>query len=512
VAARLVAAIDHGTSSTRCILFDARGVPVATAQREQTMHYPQPGWVELDMDEVWRRTQECIHEALGSAGASPADVAGIGISDERESVVLWDRRTGRPVARSITWQDTRTAAAADALAADGGIHRFQSVTGLPISTYSSALKLAWLFDQDPTRRDAAKRGDLLFGTPDSWLLWNLTGGPEGGLHATDPTNASRTLLMNLKTLEWDEDLLDLLEIPRQVLPQIHSSSEVYGTAVGDLAGVPVAGVLGDQQASLFGHTCFEHGDMKNTYGTGAFLLFTLGNEPVMSEHGLVTTVAWKLGDEKPVYALEGSVAIAGALVQWLRDNLGIIDEAREVEALARSVDGSEGVVFVPAFSGLFAPYWRDDARGVIVGLTRFSNKGHIARAALEATAYQTYDLAQAMLADTGLAQLGELRVDGGMTQNDLLMQFQADILGSPVGVPAVSEITATGAAFAAGLATGFWSGLDELRANYSITRRWQPQMGEDERSRGVAAWRRGVDRTLGLAGTEPQSKSVPSLC
>jgi glycerol kinase len=332
MAAKFVAAIDHGTTSTRCMLFNQKGRPVATAQRAQTMHYPRPGWVELDMDEVWQRTQECIHEALGSAGASSADVMGIGITNERESVVLWDRRTGHPVARSITWQDTRTAAAADALAADGGIHRFQDRTGLPISTYSSALKLAWLLDQDPTRREAARRGDLLFGTPDSWPLWNLTGGPEGGVHATDPTNASRTLLMNLRTLEWDDDLLDLMEIPRQVLPEIRSSSEVYGRAVGDLAGVPVAGVLGDQQASLFGHTCFDHGDMKNTYGTGAFLLFTLGNEPLMSKHGLVTTVAWKLGDADPVYALEGSVAMAGALVQWLPDNLGIIDDAREVEA------------------------------------------------------------------------------------------------------------------------------------------------------------------------------------
>jgi glycerol kinase len=508
MAAKFVAAIDHGTTSTRCMLFDGKGVPVATAQRAQTMYYPQPGWVELDMDEVWKGTQECIHEALASAGASPSDVAGIGIANERESVVLWDRRTGHPVARSITWQDTRTETAVDALAADGGIDRFQAKTGLPISTDTSALKLAWLLDQDPARRDAAGRGDLLFGTPDSWLLWNLTGGPDGGMHATDPTNAGRTLLMNLKTLEWDDDLLDVMKIPRQVLPQIRSSSELYGTAVGDLAGVPVASVLGDQQASLFGHTCFDHGDMKNTYGTGAFLLFTLGNEPVLSKHGLVTTVAWKLGDADPVYALEGSVAIAGALVQWLRDNLGIIDDAGQVEALARSVDGSEGVVFVPAFSGLFAPYWRDDARGVIVGLTRFSTKGHIARAALEATAYQTYDLAQAMLADTGLAQLGELRVDGGMTQNELLMQFQADILGSPVAIPAVTEMTATGAAFAAGLATGFWSGLDELRANYTIARRFQPQMAESDRAHGVAAWKRGVDRTLGLADTEQKSEAT----
>jgi glycerol kinase len=500
---KFVAAIDHGTTSTRCILFDGNGRPVATAQRAQTMHYPRPGWVELDMNEVWQGTQECIHEVLGSAGASAADVAAIGIANERESVVLWDRRTGRTVARSITWQDTRTAGAADALAADGGIDRFLQRTGLPISTYSTALKLAWLLDEDASRREAIGRGELLFGTPDSWLLWNLTGGPEGGVHATEPTNASRTLLMNLHTLEWDEDLLELMKIPRQVLPEIRSSSEVYGKAVGELSGVPVAGVLGDQQASLFGHTCFDHGDMKSTFGTGAFLLFTLGNEPVMSEHGLVTTVAWKLGDADPVYALEGSVAMAGALVQWLRDNLGIIDDAPAVEALARSVDGSEGVVFVPAFSGLFAPYWRDDARGVIVGLTRFSTKAHIARAALEATAYQTYDLAQAMLADTKLAELGELRVDGGMTRNDLLMQFQADILGSPVAVPAVTEITATGAALAAGLATGFWSGLDELRANYTITRRWQPHMGEEERARGVAAWRKGVDRTLDLVEREP---------
>jgi glycerol kinase len=510
MANKLVAAIDHGTSSTRCILFDGNGAPVATAQRTQTMHYPEPGWVELDMDEVWQRTQECIHEALSSAGASPVDVVAIGIANERETVVLWDRRTGRPVAPAITWQDTRTAAAADALAADGGIRRFQHRTGLPISTYSSALKLSWLLDQDPARREAARRGDLLFGTPDTWLLWNLTGGSNGGVHATDPTNASRTLLMNLHSLEWDEDLLERMEIPRALLPEIRSSSEVYGSAVGDLAGVPVAGVLGDQPASLFGHTCFDHGEIKNTYGTGAFLLFTLGNEPVISEHGLITTVAWKLGDAEPVYALEGSVAMAGALVQWLRDNLGVIDDAGEVEALARSVDGSKGVVFVPAFSGLFAPYWRDDARGVIVGLTRFANKGHIARAALEATAYQTYDLVEAMLADTGLAQLGELRVDGGMTRNDLLMQFQADVLGSPMAAPAVTEITATGAAYAAGLATGFWSGLDELRANYTITRRWQPQMSSDERADGVAAWRRGIDRTLDLVERQPDKSGAHS--
>ncbi|MDA0159881.1 glycerol kinase GlpK [Solirubrobacter ginsenosidimutans] len=508
MSARFVAAIDHGTTSTRCILLAPDGTPAAIAQREQTMYYPRPGWVELDMEQVWRRTQECIHEALNTAGATAADVAGIGIANERESVVLWDRHTGRPVARSITWQDTRTAGEVDALAADGGIHRFQRTTGLPISTYSSALKLRWLLDEEPSRRAAAERGDLLFGTPDTWLLWNLTGGPDGGVHATDPTNASRTLLMNLHTLEWDDDLLDVMAIPRALLPQIRSSSEVYGAAAGDLAGVPIAGILGDQPASLFGHTCFDRGDVKNTYGTGAFLLFTLGTEPRISEHGLITTVAWKLGDADAVYALEGSVAMAGALVQWLRDNLGLIDAAPEVETLARSVQDAGGVVFVPAFSGLFAPYWRDDARGVIVGLTRFANKGHIARAALEATAYQTYDLVEAMLADTGLQQLGELRADGGMTKNELLMQLQSDVLGSPVAAPSMAEITATGAAYAAGLATGFWAGLDELRANYTIARRWAPEMHADERTRRVADWRRGVDRTLGLAAPEQVARSA----
>src|SRR3954462_1951367 len=502
-AAKLVAAIDHGTTSTRCILFARDGTPAAIAQREQTMYYPQAGWVELDMEQVWHRTQECIHEALSAAGAAAADVAAVGIANERESVVLWDRRAGRPVAHSIPWQDTRTAAAADALAADGGIDRFRELTGLPISTYSSALKLRWLLDQDPAWRAAAERGDLLFGTPDTWLLWNLTGGPAGGGQAPDPSNAARTLLMDLRTLDWDDDLLEIMEIPRAVLPEIRSSSEVYASAVGDLSGVPVAGILGDQSASLFGHTCFDAGDIKNTYGTGAFMLSTLGTEPVVSEHGLITTVAWKLGAAKAVYALEGSVAMAGALVQWLRDNLGLIDDASEIEQLARSVPDAGGVVFVPAFSGLFAPYWRDDARGVIVGLTRFANKGHIARAALEATAYQTRDLVEAMLADTGLARLGELRADGGMTKNELLMQFQPDVLGSPVAAPAIAEITATGAAYAAGLATGVWAGLDELRANYAIARRWEPGMDDDTRTAGLAGWRRGVDRTLGLATPHP---------
>jgi glycerol kinase len=505
---RFVAAIDHGTTSTRAILFTHDGKPAAIAQREQTMHYPQPGWVELDMDEVWQRTQAVIHDALATAGATAADVAAIGIANERESVVLWDRRTGRTVAPSITWQDTRTAPDADALAADGGIDRFRHLTGLPISTYSSALKLKWLLDEDPSRRAAAERGDLLFGTPETWLLWNLTGGRDGGVHATDPTNASRTLLMNLHTLEWDDDLLEATSIPRALLPEIRSSSEVYGNAVGDLAGVPVAGILGDQPASLFGHTGFDHGDTKNTYGTGAFLLFNLGTEPLISEHGLITTVAWKLGDADAVYALEGSVAMAGALVQWLRDNLGLIHDAPEVEALARSVPDSGGVVFVPAFSGLFAPYWRDDARGVIVGLTRFANKGHIARAALESAAYQTYDLVGAMLADTGLDKLGQLRVDGGMTKNELLMQFQADLLDTQVVAPAVAEITATGAAYAAGLATGFWGGLDQLRANYEVTRDWRPEMDADDRARGVAGWRRGVERTLGLAEQERGTRPV----
>jgi glycerol kinase len=501
--AHLVLALDQGTTSTRCMLFDRSFSVVAMHQLGHDQLYPQPGWVEHDPLQIWQRAQECMAGALRSARAGPRDVAAIGITNQRETTVLWERATGRPVAPAVVWQDTRTADLCAELAAEGGGDRFRSVTGLPISTYSSAPKITWLLDQDPSRRAAAERGELLFGTIDTWLLWNLTGGPGGGVHMTDPSNASRTLLMDLRRLDWDDALLAAMRVPRAMLPRIQGSSEVYGLAVGDLAGVPVAGDLGDQQAALFGHTCFSRGEVKNTYGTGCFLLMNTETEPVESRHGLITTVFAKLGDAPATYALEGSVAIAGALVQWLRDNLGLIREAEEVEGLAASVEDSGGVVFVPAFSGLFAPYWRTDARGVIAGLTRYVNRGHIARAALEATAYQTVELAEAMVKDTGSGFPPELRVDGGMTRNRLLMQMQADLLGVPVVTPPVAEVTALGAAMAAGLAVGFWSGLEELRAGYRTTGRWEPRSNDQERRRGLELWRRGVARSLGWAEAGP---------
>jgi glycerol kinase len=495
----LVAAIDHGTSSTRCVLFGRDGAQLAEHRLPQAVLTPRPGWVELDMAEVAANVDACVRGALDAAGATAADVAAVGIANQRESAVLWERATGRPVVRSIVWQDTRTDLAVAALIADGGVDRFRERTGLPVSTYSTALKLQWLLDEDPARRAAAERGELLAGTSDSWLVWNLTGGPHGGVHVTDPSNASRTMLMDLRRLEWDDELLGLLRIARALLPEIRSSSEVLGEASGALAGVPVAGVLGDQQASLFGHGCFRPGESKCTYGTGAFLLQTVGTEPPRSQHGLISTVAWRLGDEPPVYALEGSVAVAGAVVQWLRDDLGLIADAGEIEPLARSVEDTGGVVLVPAFSGLFAPYWRPDARGVIAGLTRHTTRAHLARAALEACAYQVAELVAAMRADTG-GGLSELRVDGGMTANDLLLQLQADVLGVPVTVPAQVELTAAGAAYAAGLAVGFWSGLDGLRGFRSTVRQFEPRTREVERRRGLARWRRGVERTLDWAG------------
>jgi glycerol kinase len=495
----LVAAIDHGTSATRCVLLGGDGTPVAEHRLSQAVHTPRPGWVELDMEEVARNVAACVEAVLRAAGATAGDVAAVGIANQRESAVLWERATGRPVAHSIVWQDTRTDAAVAALVAEGGVDRFRDRTGLPVSTYSTALKLQWLLDEDPARRAAAERGELLAGTSDSWLAWNLTGGPHGGVHITDPSNASRTMLMDLRRLDWDEELLDVCRIPRAALAEIRGSSEVLAEAAGVLAGVPVGGVLGDQQASLFGHGCFAAGESKCTYGTGAFLLQTVGPEPATSEHGLISTVAWQLGDAPPVYALEGSVAVAGAVVQWLRDGLGLIADAAEVEALSRAVPDTGGVVLVPAFSGLFAPYWRSDARGVIAGLTRHTTRAHIARAALEACAYQVAELVEAMRADTG-GGLTELRVDGGMTANDLLMQIQADVLGVPVVVPAEAELTAAGAAFAAGLAVGFWQDFDELRRLHGAVRRFEPRSDEEERRRGLARWRRGVERSLDWAG------------
>jgi glycerol kinase len=497
-APHLVAAIDHGTSSTRCLLFDRDGLVVAMHQLEQTVSTPRPGWVELDMAEVWQHTQECVAGALAAAGAAAADVAAVGIANQRESAVLWERASGRPVGPSLVWQDTRTAAAAAALAAQGGVDRFRDRTGLPISTYSTALKLQWLLDAEPGRRAAAERGELLFGTPDTWLLWNLTGGPRGGVHATEPSNASRTLLMNIASLRWDAELIELMRIPPALLPEIRSSSENFGAARGELAGVPVAGLLGDQQAALLGHGCTNPGESKCTYGTGAFLLQNVGVEAVRSRHGLITTVAWQLGDAPPVYALEGSVAAAGAVIQWLRDELGLIEHAADAEELARSVPDSGGVVFVPAFSGLYAPHWRGDARGLIAGLTRHTGAGHIARAALEACAFQIVEVVDAMLADTGLSELAELRVDGGMTGNSLLMQLQADLLGRPIVVPEDAEMTAAGAAYAAGLATGFWS-EEALPARRRTARRFEPSSNEESRRRRMERWRQGVARSLDWA-------------
>jgi glycerol kinase len=483
----LVAAIDQGTTSSRCILFDRTG-------------RPRPGWVEHDAGEILERVQACVRVALREAGADARALAAVGISNQRETTVVWSRRTGRPIAPAIVWQDTRTSVAAERLAAggDGGMDRFRALTGLPISTYSSALKLASILDAGGReRRAAAEAGELAFGTIDSWLMWQLTGGVNGGVHVTDVTNASRTMLMGLESLAWEPELLDAVGVPLAMLPEIRSSSEVYGHGVGELAGVPMAGDLGDQQAALFGQTCFEPGQIKCTYGTGCFMLIHTGERPVASRHGLITTVAAKLGDRPATYALEGSVAVAGSLVSWLRDNLGIIGDASEVEALARSVPDSGDVVFVPAFSGLFAPHWRSDARGIIAGLTRYATRGHIARAALEATAYQVSDLGVAMVVDLGRDLPAELRVDGGMIGNELLMQFQADILGRPVVAPHIAETTALGAAYAAGLAVGFWSGLDELRAMDRPGRRWEPQMDDDTRAEGIARWHKGVERTLG---------------
>jgi glycerol kinase len=496
----LVAAIDQGTTSSRCILFDRSGRPVASHQLEHAQITPRPGWVEHDAEEILERVRTCVRVALRDADATADALAAVGISDQRETTVVWSRRTGVPVANAIVWQDIRTAEACQRLASGSpdGTDRFRALTGLPISTYSSALKLAWILEAGGRdRRDAAEAGELLFGTIDSWLIWQLTGGPSGGIHVTDVTNASRTMLMGLESLAWERQLLDAVGVPAAMLPEIRSSAEVYGLGVGDLAEVPIAGDLGDQQAALFGQTCFSAGELKCTYGTGCFMLMHTGERPVRSRHGLITTVAARLGAAPATYALEGSVAVAGSLVQWLRDNLGIIGDAAEVETLARSVPDSGEVVFVPAFSGLFAPHWRSDARGVIAGLTGYATRGHIARAALESTAYQVYDLGAAMVGDLGEALPAELRIDGGMIRNELLMQFQADILDRPVVAPDIAETSALGAAYAAGLAVGFWSGLDELRSMDHVARRWEPDMDEATRVAGIARWHKGVERTLG---------------
>ncbi|HMG29651.1 MAG TPA: glycerol kinase GlpK [Jiangellaceae bacterium] len=492
-----VAAVDQGTTSTRCLLVGHDGRPVASHQLEHAQHLPRPGWIEHDPDEIWANTRQVVAGALARADAEPGDIVAIGVTNQRETTVVWERSTGKPIHPAIVWQDTRTQRICDRLAADGGVDRFRATTGLPLATYFAGPKAVWILDEVDGARAAAGRGDLLFGTMDTYLLWQATGGPDGGVHVTDVTNASRTMLMDLRTLAWDEGICAEMGIPIPMLPTIRSSAEIYGHAreSGFLGGVPVAGVLGDQQAATFGQACFEPGEAKNTYGTGNFLLLNTGTEPVASDHGLLTTVAYRIGAADAVYALEGSIAVTGSLVQWLRDNLGLIRSADEIETLARSVDDNGGAYVVPAFSGLFAPYWRPDARGVIVGLTRFVNRGHLARAALEAAAFQTREVVDAMRADSGV-ELRELRVDGGMVVDDLLMQIQADLLGVPVVRPVVTETTALGAAYAAGIAVGFWDGLDDVRRRWSEDRRWQPVRDDAWREREMRRWRKAVQRTL----------------
>jgi glycerol kinase len=491
-----VGAIDQGTTSTRFMVFDRAARVVAVAQKEHEQIYPQPGWVEHDPLEILRRTEEVVAEALNQRGLRGSDLAAIGITNQRETTVLWERMTGKPVANAIVWQDTRVAADVARFASQGGQDRFRAQTGLPLSTYFSSLKLRWLLENIPDAREKAAAGELLFGNIDTFLLWNLTGGPQGGVHATDVSNASRTQLLNLKTLDWDEKLLAAFEIPRAVLPQVRSSSEIYGEAsLKAIQGVPFAGILGDQQAALVGQACFRPGEVKNTYGTGCFLLMNTGERLVPSTFGLLTTVAYKFGGAAAHYALEGSVAITGALVQWLRDNLGIIEKSADVERLARTVQDNGGVYFVPAFSGLYAPYWKESARGVVAGLTRYANKGHLARAVLEATAFQTREVVEAMEKDSQIG-LESLRVDGGMVANELLMQFQADILNRDVVRPVIQETTALGAAYAAGLAVKFFLGLEELRANWAVDRKWKPQLAEAERARLYKNWKKAVTRSF----------------
>jgi glycerol kinase len=493
---RYIGAIDQGTTSTRFIVFNRSGEILASAQREHAQVYPRPGWVEHDPTEIWRNTQAVMSECLDRAKLGAPDLAAIGITNQRETTLVWDWRSGTPLHNALVWQDTRTEGLVAAYSQRGGKDRFRAKTGLPLASYFSALKLQWLLDHVPGARAAAAHGDVMFGTIDSWLLWNLTGGANGGLHLTDITNASRTQLMSLHTLDWDEELLDAFRIPRNVLPRIAASSACHGAAAAaPVAGVKIAGVLGDQQAALVGQACLRAGDVKNTYGTGCFLLLNTGPRLVPSKAGLITTVAYQLGDQPVHYALEGSVAIAGALVQWLRDNLCMIASSSEIESMAASVQDNGDVYFVPAFSGLYAPYWNESARGTIVGLTRFADRGHIARAALEATAYQTREVLEAMQLDAGIT-ITELRVDGGMTANELLMQFQSDLLNAPVIRPKVSETTALGAAYAAGLAVGFWNDDQDIVANWREEKRWNPLMSAADRTRLFRRWRQAVTRSF----------------
>ena len=491
-----VGALDQGTTSTRFIVFDRSGRIVSSAQREHQQIYPKRGWVEHDPDEIWLRTQQVINEAMQTKNLRPSDLVAIGITNQRETTLAWDRRTDEPVYNAIVWQDTRVEDAVAEFAREGGQDRFRRKTGLPLATYFSALKLRWILNHVQGARAKAEAGQLLFGTMDTFLLWRLTGGPAGGIHATDATNASRTQLMDLEALAWDPEILEIFGIPAKILPRIASSGEIFGKAqLAAIEGVPIAGIIGDQQAALVGQTCFAPGEAKNTYGTGSFLLMNTGESAVFSKFGLITTVAYKFGAEPARYALEGSIAVTGALVQWLRDNLGIIQTSPEIEALAATVADNGGVYFVPAFSGLYAPYWKTSARGVIAGLTRHSNKAHIARAALEATAFQTREVVEAMQKDSAIP-IAVLRTDGGMVENNLLMQFQADILNIPVVRPAVKETTALGAAYAAGLATGFYTNIKDLRANWAVDRTWNPQMDKKQRESLFKSWNKAVTRSF----------------
>ncbi|MGZ6018106.1 MAG: glycerol kinase GlpK [Phenylobacterium sp.] len=487
---RYIAAIDQGTTSSRCIVFDHDGAIVAVDQKEHRQIFPRPGWVEHDAEEIWTNVQAVVKGALAKLKITAKDLAAVGITNQRETTVVWDKATGKPVHNAIVWQDTRTDRLVRDLGGARGQDRFRDLCGLPLATYFSGPKICWILDNVDGVRARAEAGEVLFGTMDSWLIWKLT-----GRHVTDVTNASRTMLMSLKTLDWDDSLLAAIGVPRAMLPEIRSSSEVYGEASGDLAGVPVASALGDQQAALFGQTCFAPGEGKNTYGTGSFLLVNTGQKLVHSKNGLLTTVGYKIGGEPAVYALEGSIAVTGSLVQWVRDNLGLIEKASDIEALARTVEDNGGCYFVPAFSGLFAPYWQSDARGVIAGLTGYITKGHVARAVLEATAWQTREVVDAMIADSGVA-LTTLKVDGGMTANELLMQFQADVLGVPVVRPVVPETTCLGAAYAAGLAIGYWPDVESLRANWRKSAEWTPAMAADARNRHYRKWKKAVQRTM----------------
>ncbi|MBW1599413.1 glycerol kinase GlpK [Streptomyces sp. JJ38] len=492
-----IAAIDQGTTSSRCIVFDTDGRIVGVDQKEHEQIFPKPGWVEHDGTEIWTNVQEVVEGAVRKAGVDRADVQAIGITNQRETTLLWDKATGEPVHNALVWQDTRTDALCRELGRNVGQDRFRRDTGLPLASYFAGPKIRWLLDNVEGLRERAERGEILFGTMDSWVIWNLTGGPDGGVHVTDVTNASRTMLMNLHTMQWDEKICASMDVPMAVLPEIRSSAEVYGhCASGVLEGIPVASALGDQQAALFGQTCFDPGEGKSTYGTGTFLLMNTGHKPVNSYNGLLTTVGYRIGDQKPVFALEGAIAVTGSLVQWMRDQMGLISTAAEIETLASSVEDNGGAYFVPAFSGLFAPYWRSDARGVIAGLTRYVTKAHLARAVLEATAWQTREIVDAMAKDSGV-ELTALKVDGGMTSNNLLMQNISDVLDAPVVRPMVAETTCLGAAYAAGLAVGFWPDTEALRANWRRAAEWTPRMDAAVRDREYKNWLKAVERTMG---------------